>query len=154
MFYLILNFSYNSSVSSDQNSKGSFNSYLLCLLEANACYFPSCNLQVKVNILGDVVDQGSTNLRIDMSGFSPHAAIYSMRPDTRCLIHLHTPATAAVSIATPFPRGVATLHSGSFLNCPVCLRAGVLDEVRPAAHLSGGADPRRRGLLQLPWESG
>ncbi|XP_046696150.1 adducin 3 (gamma) a isoform X1 [Silurus meridionalis] len=52
---------------------------------------------VKVNILGDVVDQGSTNLRVDMAGFSPHAAIYSMRPDARCLIHLHTPAAAAVS---------------------------------------------------------
>ncbi|XP_028586157.1 gamma-adducin isoform X1 [Podarcis muralis] len=52
---------------------------------------------VKVNILGDVVDQGSTNLSIDSSGFSPHAAIYSMRPDVRCVIHIHTPATAAVS---------------------------------------------------------
>ncbi|XP_053162735.1 gamma-adducin isoform X1 [Hemicordylus capensis] len=52
---------------------------------------------VKVNILGDVVDQGSTNLSIDSAGFSPHAAIYSMRPDVRCVIHIHTPATAAVS---------------------------------------------------------
>uniref|UniRef100_A0A8C8RKH9 Adducin 3 n=1 Tax=Pelusios castaneus TaxID=367368 RepID=A0A8C8RKH9_9SAUR len=52
---------------------------------------------VKVNILGDVVDQGSTNLSIDDAGFSPHAAIYSMRPDVRCVIHIHTPATAAVS---------------------------------------------------------
>uniref|UniRef100_A0AAR2KTM7 Class II aldolase/adducin N-terminal domain-containing protein n=1 Tax=Pygocentrus nattereri TaxID=42514 RepID=A0AAR2KTM7_PYGNA len=52
---------------------------------------------VKVNILGDVVDQGSTNLQIDPSGFSPHAAIYSMRPDVRCIIHIHTPAVAAVS---------------------------------------------------------
>ncbi|KAM6443056.1 gamma-adducin isoform 3-T5 [Liasis olivaceus] len=52
---------------------------------------------VKVNIIGDVVDQGSTNLRIDSAGFSPHAAIYSMRPDVRCVIHIHTPATAAVS---------------------------------------------------------
>lgn len=52
---------------------------------------------VKVNILGDVVDQGSTNLSIDSTGFSPHAAIYSMRPDVRCAIHIHTPATAAVS---------------------------------------------------------
>ncbi|XP_067393322.1 gamma-adducin isoform X2 [Emydura macquarii macquarii] len=52
---------------------------------------------VKVNILGDVVDQGSTNLSIDNAGFSPHAAIYSMRPDVRCVIHIHTPATAAVS---------------------------------------------------------
>lgn len=53
--------------------------------------------QVKVNIIGDVIEQGSTNLRIDATGFSPHAAIYSMRPDIRCVIHVHTPATAAVS---------------------------------------------------------
>ncbi|XP_064418934.1 gamma-adducin isoform X2 [Latimeria chalumnae] len=52
---------------------------------------------VKVNIIGQVVDQGSTNLTIDHTGFSPHAAIYSMRPDVRCIIHVHTPATAAVS---------------------------------------------------------
>lgn len=52
---------------------------------------------VKVNILGDVVDQGSTSLSIDNAGFSPHVAIYSMRPDVRCVIHIHTPATAAVS---------------------------------------------------------
>uniref|UniRef100_A0A8C9VLQ4 Adducin 3 (gamma) a n=1 Tax=Scleropages formosus TaxID=113540 RepID=A0A8C9VLQ4_SCLFO len=52
---------------------------------------------VKVNIIGDIVDQGSTNLRIDPSGFSPHAAIYSMRPDVRCVVHIRTPAAAAVS---------------------------------------------------------
>ncbi|KFU85375.1 Gamma-adducin, partial [Chaetura pelagica] len=52
---------------------------------------------VKVNILGDVVDQGSTTLSIDSAGFSPHVAIYSTRPDVRCVIHIHTPATAAVS---------------------------------------------------------
>lgn len=52
---------------------------------------------VKVNMIGDVVDQGSTDLGIDHFGFAPHAAIYSMRPDVRCIIHIHTPATAAVS---------------------------------------------------------
>lgn len=52
---------------------------------------------VKVNILGDVIDQGSTNLQIDPAGFSPHAAIYSVRPDVRCVIHIRTPAAAAVS---------------------------------------------------------
>lgn len=51
-----------------------------------------------MNILGDVIDQGSTNLLIDPDGFSPHAAIYSMRPDVRCIIHIRTPATAAVSV--------------------------------------------------------
>ncbi|KAM7393896.1 hypothetical protein PAMP_020732 [Pampus punctatissimus] len=52
---------------------------------------------VKVNIIGDVIDQGSTNLSIDRAGFSPHAAIYSMRPDIRCVVHVQTPAMAAVS---------------------------------------------------------
>uniref|UniRef100_A0A8C9ZYH3 Adducin 3 (gamma) b n=1 Tax=Sander lucioperca TaxID=283035 RepID=A0A8C9ZYH3_SANLU len=52
---------------------------------------------VKVNIIGEVVDQGSTDLGIDHFGFAPHSAIYSMRPDVRCIIHIHTPATAAVS---------------------------------------------------------
>ncbi|XP_074531447.1 adducin 3 (gamma) b [Halichoeres trimaculatus] len=52
---------------------------------------------VKVNIVGEVVDQGSTDLGIDHFGFASHAAIYSMRPDVRCIIHIHTPATAAVS---------------------------------------------------------
>ncbi|XP_036919863.1 gamma-adducin isoform X1 [Sturnira hondurensis] len=52
---------------------------------------------VKVNIIGEVVDQGSTDLKIDQTGFSPHAAIYSTRPDVKCVVHLHTLATAAVS---------------------------------------------------------
>ncbi|XP_053510227.1 beta-adducin isoform X2 [Ictalurus furcatus] len=52
---------------------------------------------VKVNILGDVIEQGSTTLGVDVSAFSLYSAIYSARPDVRCLLHLHTPATAAVS---------------------------------------------------------
>lgn len=28
-------------------------------------------------------------------------AIYSTRPDVRCIIHIHTPATAAVSLLPP-----------------------------------------------------
>uniref|UniRef100_A0A4W3KGL5 Adducin 3 (gamma) a n=1 Tax=Callorhinchus milii TaxID=7868 RepID=A0A4W3KGL5_CALMI len=52
---------------------------------------------VKINIIGEVVDQGSTTLRIDHGAFSPHAAIYAIRPDVRCAIHIHTPAAAAVS---------------------------------------------------------
>lgn len=52
---------------------------------------------MKVNIIGEVVDQGSTDLGIDQFGFAPHSAIYSMRPDVRCIIHAHTAVTAAVS---------------------------------------------------------
>lgn len=52
---------------------------------------------MKVNLLGEVVEKGSTNLQVDTDKFSLHSAIYSARPDVRCLLHLHTPATAAVS---------------------------------------------------------
>ena len=54
--------------------------------------------QVKVNIVGEVVERGSTDLGVDMFGFAPHAAIYAMRPDVKCVVHIHTPATAAVSV--------------------------------------------------------
>ncbi|XP_043095196.1 beta-adducin isoform X11 [Puntigrus tetrazona] len=52
---------------------------------------------VKVNVLGEVVERGSTSLGVDQSAFALHSAVYSARPDIRCLLHLHTPATAAVS---------------------------------------------------------
>lgn len=58
---------------------------------------PSCGVQVKVNVLGETVERGSTNLGVDSEKFSLHSAIYSARPDIRCLLHLHTPSTAAVS---------------------------------------------------------
>uniref|UniRef100_A0A8C5S8M7 Adducin 3 n=1 Tax=Laticauda laticaudata TaxID=8630 RepID=A0A8C5S8M7_LATLA len=71
--------------------------HILIIPEGLSFSEASASNLVKVNIIGDVVDQGSTNLRNDTAGFSPHAAIYSMRPDVRCVIHIHTPATAAVS---------------------------------------------------------
>lgn len=82
---------------------------LKCIRKSFTLLCPSTFVQVKVNIIGDVVDQGSTNLRIDTAGFSPHAAIYSMRPDVRCVIHIHTPATAAVSLL-PLSRNMMMTH--------------------------------------------
>lgn len=52
---------------------------------------------VKVNLIGEVVDQGATALPVDVLGFKPHSAIYSARPDAKCVIHTYTPNTAAVS---------------------------------------------------------
>lgn len=51
---------------------------------------------MKVNVLGAVVEPGSTGFSPDTRSFGLHAAIYAARPDARCIIHLHTPATAAV----------------------------------------------------------
>ncbi|OWK13618.1 hypothetical protein Celaphus_00017280 [Cervus elaphus hippelaphus] len=52
---------------------------------------------VKVNLQGDIVDRGSTNLGVNQAGFTLHSAIYAARPDVRCVVHIHTPAGAAVS---------------------------------------------------------
>lgn len=55
--------------------------------------------QVKINIQGDVIDRGSTNLGVNQAGFTLHSAIYAARPDIKCIVHIHTPAGAAVSDA-------------------------------------------------------
>uniref|UniRef100_A0A8D2QSG2 Adducin 2 n=1 Tax=Zosterops lateralis melanops TaxID=1220523 RepID=A0A8D2QSG2_ZOSLA len=62
-----------------------------------ACSEVTAASLVKVNILGAVVEQGSTGFTPDARSFSLHAAIYAARPDIRCIVRLHTPAAAAVS---------------------------------------------------------
>uniref|UniRef100_A0A665U803 Alpha-adducin n=1 Tax=Echeneis naucrates TaxID=173247 RepID=A0A665U803_ECHNA len=52
---------------------------------------------VKINLQGEIVDRGSTNLGVNQAGFTLHSAIYAARPDVKCVIHIHTPAGAAVS---------------------------------------------------------
>ncbi|XP_054906536.1 beta-adducin isoform X2 [Poeciliopsis prolifica] len=71
--------------------------HFLVLPEGLAYSEVAASSLVKVNLLGEVVEKGSTNLQVDTDKFSLHSAIYSARPDVRCLLHLHTPATAAVS---------------------------------------------------------
>ncbi|XP_066449122.1 beta-adducin isoform X2 [Eleutherodactylus coqui] len=62
-----------------------------------ACNEVSASILVKVNILGEMVEVGSSSFEVDTSDFSLHSAIYSARPDVRCIIQLHTAATTAVS---------------------------------------------------------
>uniref|UniRef100_A0A667Z9K1 Alpha-adducin n=1 Tax=Myripristis murdjan TaxID=586833 RepID=A0A667Z9K1_9TELE len=52
---------------------------------------------VKINLQGEIVDRGSTNLGVNQAGFVLHSAIYAARPDVKCIVHVHTPAGAAVS---------------------------------------------------------
>ncbi|XP_078142490.1 alpha-adducin isoform X2 [Centroberyx gerrardi] len=52
---------------------------------------------VKINLQGEIVDRGSTNLGVNQAGFTLHSAIYAARPDIKCIVHVHTPAGAAVS---------------------------------------------------------
>lgn len=62
-----------------------------------SCSEVTASSLIKVNILGEVVEKGSSCFPVDTTGFCLHSAIYAARPDVRCVIHLHTPATAAVS---------------------------------------------------------
>ncbi|XP_059381746.1 alpha-adducin isoform X9 [Carassius carassius] len=52
---------------------------------------------VKINLQAEIVDRGSTNLGVNQAGFTLHSAIYAARPDVKCIVHIHTPAGAAVS---------------------------------------------------------
>ncbi|XP_033015001.1 beta-adducin [Lacerta agilis] len=70
--------------------------FLICPVGLS-CPEVTASSLVKVNILGEVVEAGSTSFPVDTRRFSLHSAIYAARPDVRCIIHLHTPATAAVS---------------------------------------------------------
>ncbi|XP_008575874.1 PREDICTED: beta-adducin [Galeopterus variegatus] len=62
-----------------------------------SCSEVTASSLIKVNVLGEVVEKGSSCFPVDTTGFCLHSAIYAARPDVRCIIHLHTPATAAVS---------------------------------------------------------
>ncbi|KAF7994226.1 hypothetical protein HCN44_002190 [Aphidius gifuensis] len=52
---------------------------------------------VKVNMQGEVVDQGTTNFGIHLSEFQLHSTIHAARPDITCIIHITTPTVTAVS---------------------------------------------------------
>lgn len=52
---------------------------------------------IKLNSHGVVLDPGSTVLGVEQAGWLFHSAVHSTRPDIRCIIHLGTPATVAVS---------------------------------------------------------
>jgi len=52
---------------------------------------------VKVNMQGDVVEEGTTNFGVNQAGFMLHSAIHAARPDIKCVIHLHTPNIVAIS---------------------------------------------------------
>uniref|UniRef100_T1ISN9 Class II aldolase/adducin N-terminal domain-containing protein n=1 Tax=Strigamia maritima TaxID=126957 RepID=T1ISN9_STRMM len=52
---------------------------------------------VKIDMQGNIVEQGTTNLSVNLTGFHLHSAIHASRPDIKCIIHVHIPACAAIS---------------------------------------------------------
>ncbi|XP_033212890.1 protein hu-li tai shao isoform X2 [Belonocnema kinseyi] len=52
---------------------------------------------VKVDMQGAVVEQGTTNFGIHVTGFQLHSTIHAARPDIKCIVHIATPSVTAVS---------------------------------------------------------
>merc|ERR1719427_319944 len=52
---------------------------------------------VKVNMQGELVEEGTTNFGVNQAGFMLHSAIHAARPDIKGVIHLHTPNIVAIS---------------------------------------------------------
>ncbi|VEL24796.1 unnamed protein product, partial [Protopolystoma xenopodis] len=71
---------------------------------------------LRVDSKGEVWDGGSTILGINLSGWLLHSSVFASRPDIRCIIHLDTPATIAISC----------MKSGLL---PICQEAMILGEV-------------------------
>lgn len=52
---------------------------------------------IKLDSTGAVVDQGTSTYGVNKPSFSLHAAIYKVRPDLRCIIHVKTQTVTAIS---------------------------------------------------------
>ena len=82
---------------------------------------------VKVDLDGDVVDPGSTQLGINRAGYVIHSAIHAARKDIKCIVHVHTTAGAAVSTTEPsFTSPYYSLPQVSAMSC------GLLPITQPA----------------------
>lgn len=71
---------------------------------------------VKIDIQGNLIDQGSTNFLFNRAGFNLHASIHRARPDLKAIIHIHHPPVIAVSA---FKQGLL----------PLCQEAAILGNV-------------------------
>ncbi|XP_048474557.1 beta-adducin-like isoform X2 [Rhincodon typus] len=106
----------------------------------------SASVLVKVNIVGGVVNQGSSGLPVDCAGFGLHSAIYAARPDVCCVIHLQTPATAAVSA---MKCGILPISHEALLIGDVAYYEynGALDEEKDRIQLQKCLGPTAKVLL-------
>ena len=52
---------------------------------------------LKVDLYGNIIDPGTTQLGCNQAGYVLHSAIHEGRPEIQCVIHVHTAAGVAVS---------------------------------------------------------
>ncbi|GMT35226.1 hypothetical protein PFISCL1PPCAC_26523, partial [Pristionchus fissidentatus] len=84
----------------------SFNSHVSIRLSSNAVFTQPIGLfyheirassLLKVDMQGEILDQGTTRLGINELSFSLHTSIFSTRDDVTCIAHLQSPIITAVS---------------------------------------------------------
>lgn len=75
---------------------------------------------LKVDMNGNIIDQGSTNFELNRPGYIIHSAIHMARPDLKAIIHLHYPPVSAASACKygllPVCQEQALLGEISYLN--------------------------------------
>ncbi|XP_065207024.1 protein hu-li tai shao isoform X3 [Planococcus citri] len=89
---------------------------------------------VKVDMQGNVIESGTTNFSVNVTGFQLHAAIYAARPDLKCIVHLHTPSVLAVS----------SLKDGLL---PICQEAAVIGEISHHSYIGIPNEPEERDKI-------
>lgn len=52
---------------------------------------------LKIDMSGNIVDNGTTNFELNRPGYIIHSAIHMARPDLKAIIHLHYPPVSAAS---------------------------------------------------------
>lgn len=86
---------------------------------------------VKIDMQGNIVEQGTTNFGVNLGAFSLHAAIHAARPDIKCIIHVHTPSVLAIS----------ALKCGLL---PISQESVVIGEVSTHPYIGGLGEPEER----------
>jgi ribulose-5-phosphate 4-epimerase/fuculose-1-phosphate aldolase len=57
----------------------------------------SASSLIKVDLAGNIVDNGDTEYSVNAAGYIIHSAVHEAREDAQCVIHTHTAAGIAVS---------------------------------------------------------
>jgi ribulose-5-phosphate 4-epimerase/fuculose-1-phosphate aldolase len=57
----------------------------------------SASSLIKVDLAGNIVDNGDTGYSVNAAGYIIHSAVHEAREDAQCVIHTHTAAGIAVS---------------------------------------------------------
>ncbi|XP_054010065.1 protein hu-li tai shao-like isoform X1 [Hylaeus anthracinus] len=86
---------------------------------------------VKVDMQGAIVEQGTTNFGVHVTGFQLHSTIHAARPDIKCIVHITTPSVTAIS----------SLKCGLL---PIGQESIVIGEVSTHQYIGGSFEPEEK----------